>query len=336
MRGRFQKHRLVQCSLGTLGLILAILNSAGWAQKSQISIQASVDPDTVHIGDLITYTLTVTHAPQVTLQTTPPGTNLGEFEVRNYQVMPQEQLQDGQLQSKIHFLLAAFQTGELDIPAVEIVSVDSSGHIDTLSTSGMTVAVASLNPDLNGDIKDIKPPVKLPGGRPLLSWLIGGLILLAVGTALFLHLRKRRLRQALSTIEYQGPPRPAHEIALEELDRIASLNLIHRGLIKQFYTEISEAIKRYIGRRYHIQTMELTTAELVSAMERASLPKEHVGVFIPFFQECDLVKFAKHIPMPDRMDGALEQARQLVLSTREEPVVTPPEEVLAKSLSDRK
>jgi hypothetical protein len=336
MSGLFQKHKLARCHLGVLGFILVILSSAGWAQKNEISIQASVDPDTVHIGDVITYTLTVTHAPEVTFQAAPPGTNLGEFEVRDYQVMPQEELEDGQLQSKIRLLLATFQTGELDIPGVEIVSVDSSGQIDTLRTSGMTIAVASLNPDQKGDIKDIKPPVKLPGARPFLSWLIGGLILLTVATALFLYLRKRRLRQALSTIEYQGPPRPAHEIALEELDRIASLNLIQRGLIKQFYTEISEAIKRYIGRRYRIQTMELTTAELVSAMEEASVPEEHMEAFNPFFQECDLVKFAKHIPTPDRMDGALEEARQLVLSTREEPVVIPSETVLAKPLSDRK
>ncbi|KPL19736.1 MAG: hypothetical protein AMJ92_02030 [candidate division Zixibacteria bacterium SM23_81] len=335
MKGHFQIHRLSQWNLGALGLILVILSFPSWAQKDEISIQASVDPDTVHIGDVITYTLTVIHAPEVTFQATPPGTNLGAFEVRDYQVMPQEELQDGQLQSEIRLLLTTFQTGELDIPAVEIVAVDSSGHIDTLSTSRMPIAVASLNPDQNGDIKDIKPPVKLPGARPFLSWLIGGLILLAVGTALLLYLRKRRLRQALSTIEYQGPPRPAHEIALEELDRIASLNLIQRGLIKQFYTEISEAIKRYIGRRYRLQTMELTTAELVSAMEQASLSEEDVGIFKPFFQECDLVKFAKHIPLPDRIDGALEDARQLVLSTREEPVVTPSEAVLAKPLSDR-
>jgi hypothetical protein len=99
MSGLFQKHRLAQWNLGALGLILVILSSAGWAQENEISIRVSVNPDTVHIGDVITYTMTVTHAPEVTFQAAPPGTNLGEFEVRDYQVMPPEELQDGQLQS---------------------------------------------------------------------------------------------------------------------------------------------------------------------------------------------------------------------------------------------
>ena len=122
----------------------------------------------------------------------------------------------------------------------------------------------------------------------------------------------------MGEFEYTGPPRPAHEIALEELQRIASLGLLQKGLIKQFYTEISEVIKRYISRRYQMKTMELTTTELISAMKRASVPGKHIGIYQPFFQEGDLVKFAKHIPSRESVDGALDGARHLVHFTREE------------------
>jgi hypothetical protein len=149
----------------------------------------------------------------------------------------------------------------------------------------------------------------------------GAAALIAAAIILIGWLRRRRLARELGTIAYQGPPQPADEIALEELQRIASLKLLEKGFIKQFYSEISEVIKRYIARRYHIHTMELTTSELISVMRSAGLPEEHMAAYRPFFNECDLVKFAKHIPPSKNIDEALDEARLLVLSTREEPAI---------------
>ena len=47
------------------------------------------------------------------------------------------------------------------------------------------------------------------------------------------------------------------------------------------------------------------------------------SAYQPFFEECDLVKFAKHIPPQKKMDQALDAARQLVYSTMEKPSVIP-------------
>ncbi len=307
-----------------IALILVIFAINIWGQE-RFFVTASVDKDTISIGDLITYTLTITHDPEVSFHPPPPAANLGQFEVRDYQVLPDEKLRDGRLQSRVRWLISTFTTGDLQIPPAQIVYTDSAGQADTVSASGISITVESLHPSMDGDIRDIKPPLSLPGGRIWIYWLATGLILAFAGTALFLRLRKRKMHRDLRTIEYQGPPRPAHEIALEELERIASLNLVHRGLIKQFYTEICEVIKRYIARRYSIQTMELTTMELMAEMNRASLPAEHSGLFGPFFEECDLVKFAKHVPADQQINGALDEARRLVSATKNEPLAAIPE-----------
>lgn len=321
MIGIIRNHTSI-CWKGTwvITLILVVFAINAWGQE-RFFVTASVDKDTIYIGDLITYTLTITHAPEVSFQPPPPAANLGQFEVRDYQVLPDEELRDGHLHSRVRWLISTFTTGDLQIPPAQIVYTDSAGQADTVSASAISIAVESLHPSMDGDIRDIKPPASLPGDRIWIYWLAAGLILAAAGTALFLRLRKRKMRRDLRTIEYQGPPRPAHEIALEELERIASLNLVHRGLIKQFYTEICEVIKRYIARRYSIQTMELTTMELMAEMNRASLPEEHSGLFGPFFEECDLVKFAKHVPVEQQINGALDEARRLISATKNEPLV---------------
>jgi hypothetical protein len=322
MRTASAKFNLGRASLWALAgaLVLLFMPGGVWAQEGEVSARASVDKDTVNIGDVIAYVLTITHSPELEVHLPALGAHHGPFEIRERQVLPERQLQDGQRQRVIHYLISTFTTGQQKIPPVEITYLDSAGQTGTISAEEIAIAVESLNPDTAGDIRDLKPPASLPGSHSFMYWLMAALLLIAAGVTVFVRLRKSKMHRALDTVENQGPPRPAHEIALEELERIAALNLIQRGLIKEFYTQITEVIKRYIGRRYQITSMESTTAELMEAMKRASLPGEHIQAYGLFFQESDLVKFAKHIPVQERIGGVLDEARNLVLSTRERPV----------------
>jgi len=295
-----------------------------YALGTDAALKTSLDRDTVYIGDAIVCTVGVIFPRQSTLEPPPPSDQLGSFEVRDYQVLPQRaRRHDGQ-KTEINWTLVPFATGDLEIPPIAMVVIDSSGRPDTLRTQAQRVTVASLNPDPQGGIRDIKPPATLPGGRAWMWWLAAVAAVAAGGLLLFRFLRRRRLRQALGDIAYQGPPRPAHEIALEELERIAALKLLEKGLIKEFYSQIAEIIKRYIGGRYHLETMELTTTELLQAMGRGSLPGDHIDLFRPFFGECDLVKFAKYMPPTERTARTLDGARDLVLATKEQPPAPEP------------
>jgi len=279
-------------------------------------VETSVDRDTVYIADPVVYAIDILAPPGVEVQAPPPDRQLGPFEVRDFQILPPDEPAGEPRHTRIVWTLVPYQTGPLEIPAVTIVTTDTSGTADTLRTREETIQVASLEPDLQGDIRDIKPPEELPGGRAWIGWLLVGLILASAGLWLLRFLRRRRLFRDLKEIPYQGPPRPADRIALEELDRIAALQLLGKGLIKELYIQVSDVIRRYIERRYAIGAMELTTWELIEELERTAVPRDHREIFQSFLQECDLVKFAKHIPPTEVRDTLLQRARQLVLSTR--------------------
>ena len=114
-----------------------------------------------------------------------------------------------------------------------------------------------------------------------------------------------------------APPRPPHEIAYEELERIESLSFLEQGLIKKHYTEISEVIRRYIGHRFGIITMELTTGELIDSLADEELDGSMISTIRVFLEECDLVKFAKFIPGEDQTSTSLPRARSIVDETKE-------------------
>ena len=63
------------------------------------------------------------------------------------------------------------------------------------------------------------------------------------------------------------PPRPAHEIALERLDRLGAYGLLEDADNRPFYFAVSEVIRDYLGARYGFDSLEMTTDELVAELQ---------------------------------------------------------------------
>jgi hypothetical protein len=330
-----------------LALCPAIPSAAVRPAEGEVVVETSVDRDSVLFADPLIYTIDVLAPADLLVQPPPAGQQLGPFEVRDVQFLPPEPASEdpggpstgetpgreragetpeeegaGPQRTRIRWSLVPYRAGRLEIPALPVVVADTSGTADTLLTAALPVEVASLEPDLQGDIRDIKPPEALPRGWAWLGWPIGGLILLAAGLWLLRFLRRRRLQRGLEEIPYQGPPRPAHLVAMEELDRIAALRLLDKGLVKEHYIQVSDAIRRYSEGRYALGAMELTTWELIREMKRTAVPEDDRRTFRTFLEECDLVKFAKHIPPTEVRETLLDRARRLVRMTR---IPDPPE-----------
>jgi hypothetical protein len=147
-------------------------------------------------------------------------------------------------------------------------------------------------------------------------YIAGGLLAAGLGAVVALLVR-RRLR-ARKPAAPAAPPRPAHEVAMEKLDRLGGL-LAEGGDLRQFYFELSEAIREYLGGRFGFDSLEMTTEELVAAMRR--VPLDHArgvvsGEIEGWLSGCDLVKFAKVSPSDEQARGALETAIRMVAATR--------------------
>ena len=297
---------------GLLFLLLPLGSSQGY-----LSIKSSIDKTKITVGDPITYTLTVTREESVKVQLPELGANLGGFEIRDYSLNPGRRLKDGRIQDRVDYVIAIYETGEYEIPPVEVGYTLPNGEKGKLSSQPIKIWVESVKPSDAKDIRGIKDPVSIGfDWKPYYKW--GGLILLFVGAGSYLWWRRRRGGITEEGIEYRGPPLPAHLIAFEELERIGKLGLVEKGEIKRYYTELSEVIRRYISRRYGVQTMELTTGEIVEEMIAAEVDGEVISLFQEFLEECDLVKFAKYLPPKEKISAAMGWAHNLVERTKVE------------------
>lgn len=302
-------------SIFSLALSFALFSTAS---AQQISVSAKVDTNLVTIGDWINLSLRVERSDSVRGDWSPIGDKLGHFEV----------LRKGELQTKksddrvvetTAYVLSTYDSGYYQIPAIVFsYTVGNDTAKRFASTLPIDILVQTVAVDVSQEIKDVKPPLGIPIG--ILEILLYAGIILAVaagGFGIHYYLRRRKDKWLLSA-ELQRPP---HEIALMELRRLEERKLWQRGFVKQYHSEVTEIIRRYIERRFGVMALEMTTGEVMHNVKQTAMSVEVQETLFKFLSDADLVKFAKYQPTPEENETELEMAHDIVQGTK--PVVEP-------------
>ena len=134
---------------------------------------------------------------------------------------------------------------------------------------------------------------------------VGVYVLILLIICLFLRGKKQKL---LSFRKEEKPLLPPHVRAIQELDAIKNEKLWQRGKYKEYHSQLTDVIRNYIDERFHIYAMEMTSGQILLAIQGIS---EADAVYSPLKQQLllsDLVKFAKYHPLPDENELSLMNA----------------------------
>jgi hypothetical protein len=298
--------------------------------KEPITVEQSLDQAIITVGDLITYTMTVNTPEGLEVALPPPGAQLGQFIIRDYQI-PEPEESKGRLVHKFIFNITAYTTGQLEIPPIPLLINPRGESASALITEGIQVRVAPVTDPEDLEIRDVKNPLSIPmDWKPYLIAAAAALSLLGAGAAVLLYLSRWRPRpEALPE-----PVRPAHELAYQELRDLVKERLLEAGEIEAFYTRLSEIIRRYIALRWRIYALEYTSTEILDALKTRVLTNRVYERIRWFLQETDLVKFALHIPAESARREIIDRAREIVDWSREEEFGPAGEEALNSGRSE--
>jgi hypothetical protein len=206
--------------------------------------------------------------------------------------------------------------GSYIIPGAVFSYKDENGEKKELKTAQIFLEVKSVLEDKETakDIKDIKPIATIKRDYTLLiGFSVAFLLLLVLIIAVIYFYRVKFLKAK------EHPLRPAHELALEELDRLQREGLIGRGIYKEHYFKLSEIFRKYLERRFHFQAVEKTTEEILPAIKDLKEFDEHVKSGAEkFLYNTDLVKFAKHTPGKQQIDQEYQETVDFINKTKEE------------------
>ena len=285
------------------------------------TVAARVDKATAHVGDAIALTVTAVARKGVPVNL-PNVLDLGPFSLLE-RAESEADLGAGRVRREFVLKVAAYEPGPQTVPAIEVTYLGKGGDVHQTRTQPLEVKIASLIAnEPEPALKDNAPPVPVLKQDLRLVYVAGGLLAAAVG-ALVTWLMVRRLRQRV-VVRPGPPPRPAHEIALERLDRLGSYGFLENADNRPFYFAVSEVIREYLGARFGFDSLELTTDELVAELRRSAGRELIMGEVQGWLSTCDLVKFAKISPSASEARGTLETAILIVSSTRPRVEVVPP------------
>jgi hypothetical protein len=302
--------------IATAILLLLHLVSFGVA-SDRIEVTASVDKQSAYIGDLIEYNISIKY--DSTLNLTPPmvGANLGQFDVKDYKVPDKVVLEDGLHEQQLKFIMRTFTTGEYIIPQLPIEYMLPDSTMKIIATEPIKIEIKSLLGDADSvdtlKLRPLKKQVSLARSHTSLILTIAAAAVIVAGLAVYIIIRRRRTKADQEYVD----PRPAWEIAFADLAMLKDKNLPGKGEIKKFYFELSDIFRRFIGKKFDFNAIDLTTEEINGYFEETTLPEAIRLEILEFLEHADLIKFAKYIPPEEQPMVDWEKAYGLVEKTRE-------------------
>jgi hypothetical protein len=295
--------------------------------REPVIVIAWTDVEEATIGDKIGYTITIISDPEIEVQMPEFGDNLGGFAIKDFDDLPPREF-DGKNVLEKWYLLDVYITGTYIIPAPVVKFTASSGEESEIEGKDVSVEVVSVIADGEEpeDIQDIAGPVDLPVDyTPHILLGVGIAIVIGGIIAAYLLLRRRE------RIIEEAPPRPAHEIAYEQLQGISEAGLVETGEKEKYYVLLSAVVRQYLENRFGLHAPEMTTEEFLHIaasvpVDDSTLLQGHREPLRDFLTECDLVKFAKYGPDEEQMNSAFGSAKHFVDETRSDLVAELPEE----------
>jgi hypothetical protein len=285
-----------------------------------VEVKAEVDRATATTGDSIRYTLTAKSEPQIGVTIPEMGSQIAGLRIVDLgEAGPIER--DGYKIVERWYQLKADIIGSYIIPGAVFSYRDAQGKTNELKTAQLFIEVKTVIEDKETatDIKDIKPLATIPRDYTLIIGLsLAGLVLLIlIAGGIYLYRTRYRKTAAL-------PARPAHEVALEEIDQLQKEGLITRGIYQEHYFKLSEIFRRYLERRFRFQAVEQTTEEILPELHNLrDIDEKAKGNAQEFLHHTDLVKFAKHTPDADEVEHEHREAVNFIHKTKEDPAHSP-------------
>lgn len=313
MRLKFTNHSSQIVSLFMLLALAVTMHLPG--QSPLIEVKAEVDKSVITIGDRITYRLTIRRDKSLHIQSPGQGANLGIFEIKDYQFHPPKE-ENGRVIEQFDYVISVFDTGRYVIPPFPIAFLpsDTADQYQFISSEPIEIYVESILTAEDTEIRNIKPPKMIPRDYLQMALIAGAILLLmaAIFGGYWIY-KKRKEGQPLFRRE---PIRPAHEIALAELQTLLESSLLIEGNFKGFYSVLSDILRRYIERRFYIKALEETTSEILMSLEEVEIDSPSIELVRTILRESDLVKFAKYAPEETDIQKTVEQTKQFILQTR--------------------
>ena len=102
---------------------------------------------------------------------------------------------------------------------------------------------------------------------------------------------------------------------MKEIEQIKADKMVSSENQKEYYTKLTDTLRRYIEERYKFSAMEMTSSEIIERLMQAGDQKS-LDELRQLFMTADLVKFAKYSTLINENDMNLVNAIDFINQTK--------------------
>ena len=291
MNSGFRNMILEKMSLGQL-ILLVVLFLGSTSLNAQVT--SSINTDSIKIGEQIIYKI------QVETDTTdfvafPEGQTFLPLEVvESFKV--DTTINEKRMSLIKKYGLTQFDSGSFTIPRQKVAVANKFLFTDSLKVEVRNVEIDTTKQGLY-DIKPLTSVEKSPG-----NWwkylLIVLLVLSILGFLLYWFIwRKKPLSE-----EEKIALLPPYDRAKLALKRLEESDYLKNEALKDYYSELTLIIRKYLDEKVYDHSLESTTDELIDRLillkegNKIDINKETIQNIESILKRADLVKFAKAAP----------------------------------------
>ena len=228
-------------------ILLFLLTSAVFAQQKQV--ETSIDTTKNKIGAEFKLTLktVVSSKSKVVF---PKLKNIGPLEViQSYPIDTVKKNDTYELIKK--YGLTQFDSGKYTIPSIKIL-IDKKPYL----SDSIRVEVANVKVDtLQQKMYDIKDISSADSNNDWWIYILIVIVILAIGAFVYWYVKKHQKKKIEEEV-YKTPIEKATSL----LNNLESKELVQKGEIKEYYSELTDIARNYIEEAIHIPAMESTTS----------------------------------------------------------------------------
>jgi hypothetical protein len=271
-------------SLRSMLLFFMLYSSFSFSQ-----VNSFVDSTDIQIGEEILYAIEV-QVDSTAIVVFPEGQTFTPLEmVDSYKI--DTTFEKAKLRLIKKYGLTQFDSGTYTIPRQKLLINNKTFETDSLTVVVRDVAVDTTKQKMF----DIKPAIEVQGPafdfKQLFSWLT--IIAIFAGLLIYILFR-RKVRKAAKEVVL-----PPYEEAIFALKKLDESHLINENKSKQYYSNLTEIVKRYLDREVDDTVLESTTDELIERLQlhrdagHFDFDRETIKQLDQILKRADLVKFAK-------------------------------------------
>lgn len=286
---------------------------------AQGSVEAKISRVEMMIGEQATLSVSAI-APKGTAVVFPEycgdSTMVAGIEVLAQQDEPVEPASEEGMECHVrNYRLTAFDGALYYLPPLAVQVGKKTLKTKSLALKVMEVEVDTTQMDKFFPPKDVQDNPFLWSEWSASLWL-SILLLLECVLLVWLYVRLRSgkpIKISLKPIKRILP----HQKAMEQIALIKASNLVTSENSKEYYTRLTDTLRRYIEERYHFSAMEMTSREII---DRLTAEQDTGGIeeLKELFVTADLVKFAKYSTLINENDKNLLSAIDFINATKVE------------------